>query len=59
MSECGKCDSCGKIVDILVPIRILCETNGGMEMQLRHYCPECFMEMVDNWELKGDKDEKR
>jgi len=54
----GKCDSCGAIVDTLVPIRILCETNGAMEMQLRHYCPECFMEMMDNWE-RDKKDEEK
>lgn len=60
MSEGGKkCDSCSKIVDVLIPIRILSETKGGMEMQLRHYCPHCFMDMVDDWELdKGDKEGK-
>lgn len=49
----SKCDSCNKIVDILIPIRVLCETRNGMEMQLRHYCPHCFMDIVDDWDYDG------
>ena len=51
----GICDSCNKIVDILIPIRILCDTDRGEEMQLRHYCPECFVDITEEWEPpRGD-----
>lgn len=56
--EGGKCDSCSRIVDILIPIRILAEVAGRMEMQLRHYCPECFDEITSEWEY-GREDEER
>lgn len=54
----GKCDSCEEQVDILIPIRILCETHGGTEMQLRHYCPDCFINVlgfVPQQEKKSNK----
>jgi len=58
-SEGQTCDSCNRLVDILIPIRILCETKSGpMEMQLRHYCPECFDDITEGWEHKGSEEEK-
>lgn len=51
-----KCDSCGKKVDILFPIRVLCETGKGyFEMQLKHYCPLCVQDTINGW---VDADEK-
>jgi len=55
ISDGQKCDSCYRVVDILIPIRVLCEANSGFEMQLRHYCPECFDEIIHGWNYK-DKD---
>lgn len=58
-SEGQTCDSCNRLVDILIPIRILCETRSGpMEMQLRHYCPECFDDITEGWEYNGSEEEK-
>lgn len=54
----AKCDSCEREVDILVPIRILCETRNGMEMQLKHYCPKCFWDITEGWGSRGDESEK-
>lgn len=44
-----KCDSCYNLVDILFPIRVLCESKSGYEMQLRHYCPECIDTILNGW----------
>jgi len=56
--EGGKCDSCGKIVDILIPIRILSESKGGLEMQLKHYCPKCFLDITEEWEPNDNGEEE-
>lgn len=56
----NECDSCGRVADILIPIRVLCESKGGYEMQLRHYCPICFKDIVEEWEYpnRGDENEE-
>ena len=53
--EGGICKSCGKCVDVLIPLRLLVETKGGMEMQLRHYCPYCFTKIVEEWDSGRDE----
>ena len=53
----GKCDSCDKIVDILIPIRMLCEARGGMEMQLKHYCSDCFIDVLGFVPQQEEKEE--
>jgi len=59
-SEGQICDSCDRLVDILIPIRILCETRSGpMEMQLRHYCPECFDDITEGWEYESDDEKEK
>ena len=58
MTDGGTCDSCGKLVDTLIPIRILCEVKSDYEMRLKHYCPKCFWERVEEWESNGDEDEE-
>jgi len=62
MTDGGICDSCGLIVDTLIPIRVLQEINNGYEMQLKHYCPRCFWDRTEEWEyddnMGGEEDDK-
>lgn len=39
-----KCGSCGKHVDVLVPVFVLVDSG---KLEVRYYCPKCFYVLTD------------
>jgi len=56
--EGQKCDSCGRIVTLLIPVRVLQEYSWGSEMVTKYYCLHCFEMLFDSQDDEYMKNRK-
>lgn len=55
-----KCDSCGEMATLLVPVRVLEEYSWGSEMVTKYYCITCFAKLIhdENWNNEDEDEEE-